>query len=107
MRNIVYLGHDNEIVLRFTFSGEFADGGLGNFDEIKMVVGGEEYSTTTTPENLFIVDNELFATIGDTTALSVGYHHVLVTGYSGVYDDGFVLMSTQMGDISRVQVVQV
>jgi hypothetical protein len=107
MRNIVYLGHDNEIVLRFTFSGEFAEGGLGNFDEIKMAVGGEEYSTTGTPANLFVNGNDLVCSIGDSTDLEEGYHHVLVKGFSGVYDDGYVLLSTKLQGFPRVQVVDV
>ena len=104
MRNIVYLGHDNEIVLRFSFAGDFAENGLGNFDEIRMTVGGEVYSTLTNPANLFTDGNDLIATIGDTTALSAGYHHFKVVGFSGVYDDGFILTASECTGIARVQV---
>ena len=92
MQNEIYLGLDNPVVMTFSFSGEFAAGGLSNFTNIQLTIGGEVYTTTGTPAQLFLNgNNELRLKIGDTTALTVGTYQPEIIGFSATYDDGYLL----------------
>lgn len=92
MQNVIYKGFDNPVVFTFSFSGEFATNGLSNFTEITLDIGGENYSISGTPANLFLNgDNELRLKIGDTTALDVGSYRPEIVGFSATYDDGYLL----------------
>lgn len=92
MQNIVYLGYDNPIVIEFAFTGDFSDGGLSNFTDIRVIIGDETYTLLLNPTNIVIESNsELRVLIGDTTSLGVGAHYITIIGFSGVYDDGYVL----------------
>lgn len=107
MQNIVVKGFDNEMVLKFTFTGDYSSGGLNNFDSLEATIGGEVYSTTTTPDSIFIEDDTtLYISIGDSTQLDEGYYHLKLVGFSGTYDDGFVLACGGINGLPRIQVVE-
>lgn len=92
MQNEIYLTFDNPVVFEFTFTGEFATNGLSNFTNITLDIGGESYSTTGTPSQLFLNgNNELRLKIGDTTALTAGSYRPEIVGFSATYDDGYLL----------------
>ena len=106
MQNIVYKGFDNPLVLLFTFTGDYADGGLNNFSRIEAVIGDEEYNTVDNPTNIFVEsDTELRILIGDTTQLDVGYYHLHLVGFSDTYDDGFVLACGGINGLDRLRVI--
>ena len=102
LNNIIYKGHDNEVFIAFSFDGDFAVGGLTNFTEVKLIIGGEEYSTVSTPAQLSLEDdNTLNLSIGDITALDTGKYMPSIIGISATYDYGYVLncsSSSQLDD---------
>lgn len=84
--------HDNRVKMVFTWGGDFATGGLTNFIRIELTIGTETYSTTATPNELFLEgNNTLVLDIGDSTALLDGSYVPKIVGYSALYDDGFLL----------------
>jgi len=92
MQNEIYKGFDNPVVFTFAFTGEFAANGLSNFTDITLDIGGESYSTVTTPNQLFLNgNNELRLKIGDTTALIAGSYKPEIVGFSATYNDGYLL----------------
>ena len=91
-QNEIYLGFDNPVIFTWSFSGDFAASGLNTFTDIQINIGGEDYSTLATSENLFIVSNtELRLKIGDTTSLTAGSYLPEITGFSPDYNDGYLL----------------
>lgn len=103
LNNIIYKGRDNEVFIAFTFDGDFAALGLANFTEITLSLGGEEYSTIATPEELLLKDNfTLTLKIGGITNLSTGSYPVEVIGINATYSDGFVLNCAASSKIERV-----
>ena len=66
----------------FTFTGDFAAGGLSSFTDIKMIIGAETYTTTLNPNELYTVSNlELRLNIGLVTALTVGCYAPELIGF--------------------------
>lgn len=91
-QNTVIKGRDNPVIFEFKMTGDFAANQLNTFDSITLDIGGESYSTATTPANLEIVnDNELRLKIGDTTALDPGGYIPEIVGISADYNDGYLL----------------
>lgn len=101
-QNVIYKDRDNPVVIEFTFSGEFGDGGLSNFNRIEVFVGSEMYSTDVAPQNVFIVGQELHINIGVDTDLDSGAYPIKIVGYTDYYNDGYVLTNCQR--LSRVQI---
>ena len=105
LNNIIYKGRDNEVFIAFTFDGDFAATGLANFDEVTLDIGGETYSTVTTPSQLFLKDNFTLALkIGDITTLTVGNYSPEIIGISTTYNDGFILNCATSSKISSITV---
>ena len=104
--NKIYLGNDNPVVFQFELGGDFALLGLNTFtDGVTLTIGNEEYSTETTPVQLFIVDNtDLKLNIGDSTSLVEGNYPVTIKGFSVNYDDGYVLNDRNASKIIDVEV---
>lgn len=92
MQNVIVKGNDNPVVMTFSFTGDFLASGLNTFTSITLTIGGEEYSTNLTPDNLSVEsDTELRLKIGDTTALADGRYLPEIVGFSATYDDGYLL----------------
>lgn len=92
MQNVIVRGRDNPVVMEFSFGGDFAASGLNTFNEVRVTIGDETYSTTSNPDNLFIEsDFELRLRIGDTTSLGVGVYLPEITGFSATYNDGYLI----------------
>lgn len=91
--NKIVKGKDNPVIINFTFGGDFEQDGLNTFTEIVLTIGGETYSTNTTPNNLVIVNNsQLKLIIGDVTSLNAGYYIPEIVGFNTTnYDDGYLL----------------
>ena len=105
LNNIIYKGRDNEVIIGFTFDGDFAALGLANFTEITLNLGGEGYSTLSTPVQLFLKDNfTLVFQLGDITSLEVGQYAPDIIGISATYDDGYILNCSTYSKISRIVV---
>ena len=103
LNNVIYKGKDNEVFVSFSFDGDFAALGLSNFDEVTLSLGGEDYSTLTTPAQLFLKDNFTLALkIGDTTSLDVGQYPPSITGVSTTYNDGYVLNCASSSKIASI-----
>lgn len=106
MQNRIFIGRDNPAILVFSFTGDFADGGLSNFDDIQVAIDSETYSTVTDPTKVFTTDdNTLRIAIGDSTSLAAGYYHVDVVGFSSTYNDGYVLACGGYNGLARLQVI--
>lgn len=106
MRNALFIGRDNELVLKVTFQDEFATLGLANFDRIEFSVGGETYSSLTDPDKIVIDGDFIRVRIGDVTAIPPGLYDAEVIGYSAAYDDGFVLACNGVTGLPPLQAVQ-
>ena len=106
MRNALFIGRDNELVLKVTFQDEFATNGLANFDRIEFSVGGETNATDTHPNNVVVDGQYIRIRIGDVTALEPGLYDPEIIGYSAVYDDGFVLACNGVTGLPPLQAVQ-
>lgn len=92
-QNIVFLGKDNPVVIKFTFDGEFLADGLSNFTNIIVNVSTETYTLLLNPTNVIVFSNtELRIAIGTDTALTAGSYDITVTGISANYDDGYILI---------------
>ena len=91
-QNVIVKGKDNPVVMEFSFTGDFEASGLNTFTEVKLTIGGEEYSTVANPDNLSIESaTELRLKIGDSTELDVGCYLPEIVGFSATYDDGYLL----------------
>lgn len=106
MNNVIYLGRDNEVEIVFTFSGDFSTSGLSTFDYVELMLGGEGYSTNTTPDQLYIKDDfTLVIKIGDITSLQTGNYAPSITGYLNPdYNDGYVLNCSTTSKIERIKI---
>lgn len=105
-QDTIIKGLDNPVVMNFSFTGDFASTGLSAFNEIKLVIGTEEYSTVTTPDELFLNGNfELRLKIGDSTALDAGGYLPEITGFSPDYDDGYLLSGTKRKILGAIKVL--
>ena len=103
MQNVIIKGKDNPVVLNFSFTGDFASGGLSNFDDIEVYIGSESYTLVLDPQNVVVeADSQLRILIGDTTSLDAGFYEIKVVGINGVYNDGYVL--TECKNLQKVQV---
>jgi hypothetical protein len=103
--NLVIKGKDNPVILKFTFSDEFADLGLTNFSDLQLIISTETYSIVSTPYQLFLNGyNELRLKIGDITALNIGAYTVEIIGYSEAYNDGYLLTGAQKPVISLITI---
>jgi hypothetical protein len=92
MQNEIYIGLDNPVVMTFSFTGEFGSGGLSNFTYIQLTIDSEVYTTSGTPNQLFLNgNNELRLKIGDTTSLPAGSYLPEIIGFSATYNDGYLL----------------
>lgn len=104
-QDTVIKGTDEPVTFVFDFSSstEFATGGLDNFTEITLSLCSEEYSTVSTPSNLFTEDaNTLVLAIGMDTTLPEGSYTPIIIGYNGQnYTDGKVLNSTSKNIIGK------
>lgn len=92
--NVITLGLDNPVVLKFELRGEFKAKQLNGFDYLQMEIGGEEYSTAETPEQLFVPADQpdhLYLKIGATTALPPGKYRLTLRGYNARYPNGYEL----------------
>ena len=108
MQNRIFIGRDNPASLKFTFDGDFGDGGLSNFDVITVELGGESYSSVDDPDAIYLTDDlTLVISIGDVTSLDAGFYSVKVIGYSSTYDDGYVLTCEEFGNIEKLQVIEI
>lgn len=105
MQNRLFIGRDNPIVLEFNFTGDFASGGLSNFDNITVNIGGEEYSTNNDPDKIIVDGDALRIAIGDVTQLTPGFYQLELIGYSSTYDDGYVLACGGYQGLDRLQIV--
>lgn len=105
MQNRLFIGRDNPIVLEFTFTGDFASGGLSNFDNITANIGGEEYSTSNDPDKIIVDGDTLRLAIGDVTQLNPGFYQLELIGYSPTYDDGYVLACDGYGLSTPLQAI--
>jgi hypothetical protein len=91
-QNKIIKGLDNPVIMKFTFTGDFAASGLSTFTSINVSIGDETYTTILNPDNLFVVsDTELRLRIGDVTALSRGAYLPEVVGFSLTYNDGYLI----------------
>ncbi len=92
--NTVTLGLDNPVVFKFELRGEFKAKQLNGFDYLKLEIGGEEYSTVDTPQQLFVPAEQpdhLYLKIGAVTALTVGEYRPTIRGYNARYPNGYEL----------------
>ncbi len=107
MRNKVYKGNDNPIVLQIKFLGDYADNGLLNFTDISVTIGDETYTLIGNAANVKVVSaTELHIAIGDVTNLAAGSYHIEVVGISNVYDDGYVLAKDGVDGLDPVWVIE-
>lgn len=91
-QDTVIKGKDNPVIFNFSMTGDFAANQLNTFDSITLDIGGESYSTASTPDQLFIVSgNQLRLRIGDTTTLDPGGYVPEINGFSADYNDGYLL----------------
>ena len=103
MQNTVYLGKDNPIVLEFGFEGDFETGGLSNFTDIQVTIGGELYTLLLNPASVVVEsDTELRILIGTVTSLTEGSYSIEIIGVSATYDDGYNLPGC--GKLGRIKV---
>lgn len=106
MQNRLFIGRGNPIVLEFAFNGDFADGGLFNFDNITAKIGGEEYSANNDPDKVIVTsDKELRIIIGDITQLDSGFYKLELIGYSSTYQNGYVLACDGYGLSTPLQAI--
>lgn len=92
MKNVIYKGRDNSVVMEFGFTGEFAQDGLNNFDDIQILIGGEIYTLLLNPENVVIDGTEeLRLSIGGVTSLDEGRYVLSIIGINTTYNDGIEL----------------
>lgn len=108
-QNIVVKGKDNPVVIKFTFEGEFEEQGLNNFTRIELLLGGETYDSTDSPDKIWIENaGELRINIGVATKLECGWYSPTITGYSAAYDDGYELVGAayQIQEVSQFHVVE-
>jgi hypothetical protein len=95
-QNLITVGSDLPVVLRFGLRGEFAADGLNTFDYLSVDIGDETYNTIDHADALFVSDLDdhlLYLKIGDVTQLSSGAYPLTVTGYSARYPKGYPLTS--------------
>lgn len=85
-----FKGTDTPVVYQFSFTGDFASGGLNNFTDIVFRIGSEEYDLAS-GKVVISSDTELLINIGDTTSVNVGAYYPTIIGYNATYDDGYVL----------------
>jgi len=105
MKNIIILSRNNEVEIAFTFTGDFAENGLSNFTNIQLTIGGETYTTTSNPSELYLNgNNALVLNIGSVTALAVGSYKPEIIGFSATYPDGFVLACDSVSKIGLIYV---
>ena len=101
--NTVYLGKDNPVVLNLSFTEEFEAGGLSNFTDIQVTIGGELYTLLDNPASVVVEsDTKLRILIGTVTSLTEGSYSIEIIGVSATYDDGYNL--TGCGKLGRIKV---
>lgn len=106
-QNRIIKGLDNPVIMTFSFSGDFSVNGLNTFTSITLDIGTDTYSTTLTPDQLFIVsDNELRLSIGDTTTLDAGGYLPEIMGYSATYDDGYLLSGALNPNLGAIIILE-
>ena len=91
MQNKIIKGTDQPVVMNFTFTGEFASGGLGEFTDIQITIGSEVYTSALNPSEVVVSGNELRLLIGTVTSLDAGGYNLTIVGISPTYDDGYIL----------------
>lgn len=94
--NVVTIGVDTPVALRFNLRGEFESEQLNGFDYLQLTVGDENYTTFANPEKLFIDpknNKRLILKIGASTKLSEGDYFVTIKGFNAAYPNGFELNS--------------
>ena len=105
-KDTIIKGRDNEVVFVGRFTGDFQSSGFAGFDEIRVTVGDETYSTISDPENLYVENKvNLKLKIGAITSLDVGTYIPKIVGFSGYYPNGVVLSSVDYNQSSPVSVV--
>lgn len=106
MKNTIYKGRDNDVVFKFTFSGDFAELGLNNFSRISVEIGGELYDTDGAEVSIKSA-TELSLNCGMATQLTAGTSYKPeIVGYNITYDDGYVLSKSGASGLAPVIVLE-
>ena len=105
-QDTVIIGKDNPVILVGNFNGDFAAEQFDTFSRITLSIGGENYSTDTTPQQLFVFNkNQLRLVIGDTTSLEPGRYDFELVGFSPTYDDGYLIHGEKRKILNKIRVV--